>query len=125
LKPKRIEKSMSAHHSGTGRHLTARLTTNGLALLSLLFAQSPAMANQSLANSKNCMVCHSVDKKLVGPSFREIASRHQGQPGAAELLAAKITKGSTGAWGPVPMPSQPLVQAQEASALAQWILEQR
>lgn len=114
---------MSAPHTGIGRQaITRLLTTAGLALL---FAHGPALANQALANSKNCMVCHSVDRKLVGPSFREIAGRHQGRPGAAELLATRITQGSSGTWGPVPMPSQPLVQAQEAKALAQWILEQR
>lgn len=114
---------MSAPYSGTGRRaITRLLATAGLALL---VAHGPALANQALANSKNCMVCHSLDRKLVGPSFREIAGRHQGQPGAAELLAIRITQGSSGAWGPVPMPSQPLVQAQEAKALAQWILEQR
>lgn len=84
-----------------------------------------ASASPALASAKNCMACHTVDKKLVGPSFREIAGRYKDQAGAPDLLAGKIIKGGTGAWGPVPMPAQPQVNAQESSELAAWILEQR
>lgn len=94
-------------------------------LVSAVTFSADAGASQALASGKNCMACHSADKKLVGPSFREIAGRYKDQAGAADLLAGKIVKGGSGAWGPVPMPAQPQVNAQEASSLAAWILEQR
>lgn len=103
-------------------------SSSSFAFVILVFAgafSACANASQALASGKNCMACHSADKKLVGPSFREIADRYKDQAGAADLLGGKIVKGGSGAWGPVPMPAQPQVNAQEASSLAAWILEQR
>jgi len=85
----------------------------------------PTHASQALATARNCMACHGVANKLVGPSLRDVASRYQGRADAASLLAEKIAKGSAGAWGSLPMPAQPQVSAAEATTLAQWILEQR
>jgi cytochrome c len=75
-----------------------------------------------LAQRKSCMACHSVDKKLVGPSLRDIANRYASTAGAADYLAGKIRGGSVGVWGPVPMPTSPSVTTQEADLLARWIL---
>jgi cytochrome c len=98
----------------------------GLILSSILAASATANANQALATSKSCMACHGVDNKLVGPSFREVAARYQGRSDATTALVEKITKGSTGAWGSIPMPPQgQLVNAAEANALATWILTLR
>lgn len=98
----------------------------GLLLVSLLVASAGACATQALATSKNCLACHGVDTKLVGPSLREVAARYQGRADATAVLVEKITKGSAGAWGPVPMPPQAsLVNAAEANALATWIMNLR
>ena len=85
-------------------------------------ATAPAWADQALAQSKNCMACHAVDKKLVGPSFKDISAKYTGQAGAADKLAQKITKGGSGVWGPVPMPANSQVSPAEAQKLASWIL---
>ncbi|CAN7245977.1 c-type cytochrome [Variovorax paradoxus] len=90
-------------------------------LLSLVLCV-PATADQGLATAKACMACHDVGKKLVGPSFRDIAGRYKGQVGAADALAGKIMKGSAGAWGSVPMPANAQVNAEEAKRLATWLL---
>lgn len=87
-----------------------------------LAVAAPAFADQALATSKNCMACHSVDKKLVGPSFKDVAAKYAGQAGAAEKLAGKITKGGSGVWGPVPMPANAQVSDAEAKKLADWVL---
>ncbi|MEG0975355.1 MAG: c-type cytochrome [Comamonas sp.] len=85
-------------------------------------ASAPAWADQALAQSKNCMACHSVDKKVVGPSFKDIANKFGGQAGAADMLAQKIVKGSSGVWGPVPMPANTQVSEADAKTLANWVL---
>jgi cytochrome c len=82
----------------------------------------PALANSDLAQKKNCMACHATDKKLVGPSYKDVAAKYAGQGDAAEKLAAKIMKGGAGVWGPVPMPANPQVSAAEAKQLAEWVL---
>ncbi len=87
-----------------------------------LSASVPALADQALATSKNCMACHAVDKKLVGPAFKDVAAKYAGQAGAADKLAAKIIKGGSGVWGPVPMPANSQVNEAEAKKLAAWVL---
>jgi cytochrome c len=82
-----------------------------------------AHASADLAKSKNCMACHAVDKKLVGPSFKDVASRYT-QKDVAQL-AASIRKGGAGKWGPIPMPANPHVSDAEAAALATWVLKQK
>ncbi|WP_455555555.1 c-type cytochrome [Comamonas sp.] len=82
----------------------------------------PAMADQALATAKNCMACHAVQKKLVGPSFKDVANKYAGQSDAAAKLASKIVQGSSGVWGPVPMPANNQVSAADAQKLATWVL---
>ncbi|MBL0420302.1 c-type cytochrome [Ramlibacter sp. AW1] len=83
---------------------------------------APALANQALATAKNCMACHAVDKKLVGPSYKDIAAKYASDKGAVDKLSAKIIKGGAGVWGPVPMPANPQVTEAEAKTLAAWVL---
>ena len=83
---------------------------------------APAFANADLAQKKSCLACHAADKKLVGPSYKDVAAKYAGQKDAAAKLADKIQKGSVGAWGPVPMPANPQVNAEEAKQLATWVL---
>lgn len=87
-----------------------------------LLASGTAVASPELAKQKICMGCHNLDKKQVGPSFKDIAARYAGQKDAAARMAEKIVRGGGGAWGPVPMPANPKVTADEAKRLADWIL---
>ena len=82
----------------------------------------PALASADLAQKKNCMACHAVDKKLIGPGYKEVAAKYAGQKDAADKLAQKIVKGGAGVWGAVPMPANPRVSPAEAKQLAVWIL---
>ena len=82
----------------------------------------PALASADLAQKKNCMACHAVDKKLIGPGYKEVATKYAGQKDAADKLAQKIVKGGAGVWGQVPMPANPQVSDAEAKQLVQWVL---
>ncbi|MBP8018620.1 MAG: cytochrome C', partial [Hylemonella sp.] len=70
----------------------------------LTLAAAPAFADQALATAKNCMACHAVDKKVVGPAYKEVAAKYKADKGAVDKLAEKIMKGGSGVWGAVPMP---------------------
>jgi cytochrome c len=80
-----------------------------------------AQADEALAKAKNCMSCHAVDKKLVGPAYKEVAAKYKGDAKAPAMLAAKIKAGGKGTWGPVPMPPNN-VTPEEAGKLAAWVL---
>jgi len=83
---------------------------------------TPALADLQLAQAKNCLACHAVDKKLVGPAYKDVAAKYAGQKDAAAKLEAKVMKGGSGVWGPVPMPANTQVNAEEAKKLVAWIL---
>ena len=85
-------------------------------------AALPALADDALAQSKNCMACHNVDKKVVGPAYKDVAAKYKADKTAADKLATKIIKGGSGVWGPVPMPANSQVNEAEAKKLATWIL---
>ena len=94
-----------------------------IAALATGFAVStPALADMALATTKNCMACHAVDKKLVGPSYKDIATKYAGQADAADKLANKVVKGGSGAWGPVPMPANAQINDADAKKLVNWIM---
>ena len=82
----------------------------------------PAFAQADLAQKKNCMACHAVDKKVLGPAYKDVAAKYAGQKDAADKLAAKVMKGGTGVWGNIPMPANPQVSEAEAKQLVGWIL---
>ena len=96
-----------------------------ITLAMTLSVAAPAMADMALATSKNCMACHAVDKKLVGPAYKEVATKYAGQKDAVDKLAAKIIKGGSGVWGPVPMPANAQVAEADAKKLAAWVLTQK
>jgi cytochrome c len=87
---------------------------------SLLFSGA-AMASAELAKAKNCLTCHTPDKKIVGPSYKDITAKRAGEKGAEAALAAKIKNGSKDEWGQVPMPPNNVTEA-EAATLAKWVL---
>ena len=90
-----------------------------------LGAAAPALADMALATAKNCMACHAVDKKLVGPSYKDVAAKYAGQQDAVEKLSAKVIKGGSGVWGPIPMPANAQVTPDEAKKLIAWIMTQK
>jgi cytochrome c len=85
-------------------------------------AVTPAFASADLAQKKNCMACHAVDKKLVGPAYKEVAAKYAGQKDAVDKLAQKVIKGGAGVWGQVPMPANAQVNDAEAKQLVTWIM---
>ena len=95
-----------------------------LAALGLAVASGPVFAQAELAKQKNCLACHATDKKLVGPSYKDVAAKYKGDKDAATKLAKKIREGGVGTWGQVPMPANPQVNEQEAASLAKWVLSQ-
>jgi cytochrome c len=93
-----------------------------LSVVASIAATGPAFADEALAKSKNCMACHSIDKKVVGPAYKDVAKKYAGDAKAQDMLAAKIIKGGSGVWGPVPMPANQQVNEAEAKKLAAWVL---
>ncbi|MDM0013077.1 c-type cytochrome [Variovorax sp. J22P168] len=87
-----------------------------------LIGATPAMADLALATSKNCMSCHAVDRKVLGPSFKDVAAKYKDDKNAVDLMATKIMKGGSGVWGPVPMPANNQVSEADAKKLAAWVL---
>jgi cytochrome c len=85
-------------------------------------ASSSAMANIDLAKSKNCMSCHAVASKLVGPAYKDVAAKYAGQKDAENKLVAKVMKGGSGSWGVIVMPANTQVTEAEAHTLVKWIL---
>lgn len=90
-----------------------------------LAAALPAYAQEELAKKHNCFACHAVDKKLVGPSYKDVAAKYQGDPKAEAKLFEKVKKGGQGVWGAVPMPPNSQVPDNDIHALVKWILSQK
>lgn len=96
-----------------------------LILLASTAVALPALASPELAQSKNCMGCHAVERKLVGPAYKDIAKRYADDPTAIDTLAHRIVHGGSGVWGVIPMPANSRVSAEDARKLATWVLEQK
>jgi len=86
----------------------------------LVVGMATAQADQALATKNNCMACHAVDKKLVGPAYRDVAKKYAGT--SVDALAASIRKGGVGRWGQIPMPAQAQLSEADARKLATWIM---
>ena len=98
-----------------------KIVLAGAALPSLL-AAAPAFADEALAKKHNCTACHALDKKLVGPAYKDVAAKYKGQNVAAKLQE-KVKKGGQGVWGPVPMPPNAAVPDADIKTLVDWILK--
>lgn len=92
------------------------------AAMGLITVSGGAIASEQLAKAKNCLACHQTDKKLVGPSYKDIAAKYAKDGAAAGKMAKKIREGGVGAWGQIPMPANPQVSEAEAQTLAKWVL---
>jgi cytochrome c len=119
---------LSLHFFGRVRRrpLLVTLTAGGLISLGAggaapAFAASPV----DLAKAKNCMACHSIDRKIVGPAFKDVASKYAGEKSAEALLVRKVLNGGSGVWGSAPMPPNRQVSETEARTLVDWVLIQR
>ena len=93
-----------------------------LALAGLSLLAVPAMANEELAKKHACTACHAVDKKVVGPAFKEVAAKYKGNAKAEAMLVEKVKKGGVGTWGQVPMPPNSSVPDADVKTLVKWVL---
>ena len=93
-------------------------------LLGACLVAGSALASEDLAKAKNCMTCHSFDKKIVGPSYQDVIAKRSSEKGAEAAMAAKIKNGSKNEWGAVPMPPNNVSEA-EAATLAKWVLSHK
>ena len=93
-----------------------------LAAIAVSAAALPATANEELAKKNACTACHAIDKKVVGPAFKEVAAKYRTDKGAEAKLIDKVKKGGVGVWGQVPMPPNATVKDEDIKALVKWIL---
>ena len=98
-----------------------------LSMLFLTFAAGavlalPAQANEALAKKYMCMTCHALDKKLVGPSYHDVAAKYKGDKAAEASLVAKVKKGGSGVWGQIPMPPNDKIPDADLQAMVKWVL---
>ena len=104
-----------------------KMRTPILAALTLagLVATPLVHADQAIAQKAGCLACHAVDKKLVGPAFKDVAAKYKGQPDAVAKLSDKVRKGGAGNWGQIPMPPNPEAKISDADlkTVVEWILK--
>jgi len=104
--------------------LKSFLCVGGVAALAL---SSSAFASEAIATKAGCLACHNVDKKVVGPSYKDVAAKYKGQADAVAKLSEKVRKGGVGNWGPppIPMPPNPVEKISDADlkSVIQWILK--
>jgi cytochrome c len=93
-----------------------------VAALGATLMAAPAFASMELATKSNCTACHAVDKKVVGPSYKEVAAKYKGNAKAEALLIEKVKKGGVGTWGQVPMPPNAAIKDDDIKTLVKWVL---
>jgi len=104
--------------------MKVRLLTFAAGAAFAMALSAPALADEAgekLAKDKGCTACHAIDKKLVGPAYKEVAKKYKGDAGAPAKLAEKVMKGGSGVWGPVPMPPNKVTD-DEAKKLVAYVL---
>lgn len=102
------------------RYLAAAIVTLAATVPGIASADTFA-ALQPVLSKNACLACHAMDRKMVGPSFADIAAKYNGRADAATYLAGKIKSGGVGTWGQVPMPAQATISADETKRVAEWI----
>ena len=93
--------------------------------LAIALAALPALANEDLAKKSGCMACHAIDKKVVGPAYKEVAAKYTGDKAAEAKLFKKVKEGGVGVWGQVPMPPNSHVKDDDIKTLVKWVLSQK
>jgi cytochrome c len=116
---------MKPHTRTTASRLGCALAFGCIALSAAAPATAWAQSAGDLVKKYGCAACHAVDSTVVGPSFKEVAAKYRGQSGADAQLAARIRNGSSGVWGPAPMPPNPTVPDADLGAIVKWILSQK
>lgn len=104
---------------------TALAATTVAATAFALLGSQATLASPELARSKNCVACHHLERRMIGPPYKAVAERYAKDESAANTLIEKVIKGGVGNWGQTPMPPQPNVTPAEAEALVKWILAQQ
>jgi cytochrome c len=115
---------MSQRHFNEGESMKKSVAEFMAVLAAAVLLVPAAQADEAMAKKYNCLACHAVDKKVVGPSYQDVAKKYKGQAGIEAKLIGKVKKGSSGAWGPIPMPPNAAVPDADIKALVQWILKQ-
>jgi len=92
------------------------------ALVAGALVSAPVLASEDLAKAKGCRACHAMDKKMMGPSYMDIAKKYAGKSDAEAALVTIVMKGGRGVWGGPPMPANPSLSKEDATKLVQWIL---
>jgi|SRR6266404_1309228 len=105
----------------SGETLMTRVIA-ALAAIASVLVSTAASAQLELAKQKNCLACHTVDKKLVGPAYKDVAKKYENDKDAAPRLAKKVREGGVGVWGQIPMPANPQVNEAESLQLVKWVL---
>ncbi|MEE9161066.1 MAG: c-type cytochrome [Gammaproteobacteria bacterium] len=88
----------------------------------VFFAAQNVIADEALAKSSNCLACHSVDNKIIGPAFKDISAKYKGDDGAVVALSSKVKNGGAGVWGDMQMPPNAAVSDADIETLVNWIL---
>jgi cytochrome c len=102
-----------------------KLVVTGIVLVAMAGISLPAVASDELAKKHACFACHTVDKKMVGPSYKDVAAKYRADKDAPAKLAAKVKSGGQGVWGNVPMPPNAAVPDADVATLVKWILSQK
>jgi cytochrome c len=118
-----LEKRCGTERTAPVRHSLAASLALALGICASAAWPAPAAASQALAQKYACVACHQPTAKVVGPSWKDIGSRYGEGKGTAAQLAASIKAGSSGKWGPMPMPPQGRVPDADLQSLAQWLLD--
>ncbi|MCX7140405.1 MAG: cytochrome C biogenesis protein CcsA [Proteobacteria bacterium] len=98
------------------------LVTSLIVSAGLLASAGNAVASEALAKKYNCLTCHAMDKKVIGPAYVEVAAKYKGDAGAEAKLITKVKNGGAGAWGQVPMPPNAAVPDADIKTLVKWVL---
>ena len=99
-----------------------RITFLGMVVTAGVLAAPVAQADEALLKKHNCVACHQIDKKVVGPAYKDVAKKYKGQKDIAVKLAEKVKKGGQGVWGPVPMPPNAQVPDADIKKMVEYIL---
>jgi cytochrome c len=120
--PSAHERSRTIEGGLQGEDMRGVAVAFGVALAALAL---PSQASDALAKKHNCLACHATDKKLVGPSYKDVAAKYAKDPSAEAKLVDKVKKGGQGVWGQIPMPPNAQVPDADVQALVKWILSQK
>jgi cytochrome c len=102
--------------------LRGKAVVGPLVLVAFLLGAAPSQANEALARKNDCLGCHAVATKLVGPAYKDVAAKYAGQADAQAVLVQSIRNGSVGKWGELPMPAHPKISEADIKKLAFWVL---